>query len=53
VRAALPDHPPGSLEELRPGLWMGYLDKLSTVDISVDLWLTLCRAVVERVPRLN
>ena len=53
VRAALPDHQPGSLEELRPGLWMGYLDKLSTVDISVDLWLTLCRAVVERVPRLN
>jgi tetratricopeptide (TPR) repeat protein len=53
VRTALPDHPPGSLEELRPGLWMGYLDKLSTVDISVDLWLTLCHAVVERVPRLN
>jgi hypothetical protein len=42
-------HPPGSVERLRPGLWVGYLDRLSTVDIAVANWLTICQTVVEHI----
>jgi hypothetical protein len=42
-------HPPGTVERVRAGLWIGYLGKFSTVDIPVANWLTVCKAVAEQV----
>jgi hypothetical protein len=49
VRVAAPGRAAGTVEVLDSALFVGYLDKFSTVDISVDLWLRLCRAVAERL----
>jgi hypothetical protein len=36
-------HPIGTLEEFDDGLFVGYIDRFSTVDINVDVWIDLCR----------
>ena len=36
-------HPRGTLDTLDEGLFMGYIDRFSTVDINVDVWVELCR----------
>jgi hypothetical protein len=38
-------HKAARLEELDDGLFMGYIDRFSTVDINVDVWIDLCRQV--------
>ena len=43
-------HAAGTVELIRGGLFMGYLDKFSTVDISVHGWLKLCQAVAQHFP---
>ncbi len=35
-------HPSGTLDRISSRLWVGYLDRFSTVDISVDTWVGLC-----------
>jgi tetratricopeptide (TPR) repeat protein len=50
VKLQTPEHPLGSVEEIQAGLFVGYLDRFSTIDISVDGWLTLCRQVAARLP---
>ena len=52
VKLQTPEHPPGSVEHPQTGLFLGYLDRFSTIDISVDGWLTLCRQVAARLPAL-
>ena len=46
VRLADEQHAPGTLERMQPRLFIGYIDKFSTIDISVDLWLDLCRQTI-------
>lgn len=48
VRIADADHPPGTLDTLRSGLYMGYTDRFSTIDINVDVWVSLCRQAASR-----
>ena len=36
-------HPRGTLDVLDDGLFMGTIDRFSTVDINVDIWVELCR----------
>jgi len=38
----------GMLEMIEDGLFVGYADRFSTVDINVENWVTLCRQVRER-----
>jgi tetratricopeptide (TPR) repeat protein len=38
-------HPAGALEEVGHGLFVGYIDRFSTVDINVDVWIDACRKV--------
>ena len=44
------DHPSGTVESFGRGLFVGYLDKFSTVDISVGAWIGLCQAVTRLLP---
>src|SRR4029077_17204803 len=46
VRIEQPGRATGTVERIRDGFFMGYIDKLSTVDISVSTWLGLCKTVV-------
>jgi len=43
VRLEEPDWPAGEVREIRPGLSIGFLNRLSTIDISFDHWIALCR----------
>jgi len=43
VRLEEPDAAAGECREIRPGLFIGFLDRLSTIDISFDRWISLCR----------
>ncbi len=43
VRLEDADHARGTLDALGDGLFMGYTDRFSTVDINVDIWVELCR----------
>ncbi len=43
VRLEDAHHPSGTVEVLREGLLAGYIDRFSNVDISVEVWLALCR----------
>lgn len=45
VRQQDESHAVGSIAVLDERLFMGYIDKFSTVDISVDVWIKLCRTV--------
>jgi len=36
-------HRRGTLEQVDDGLFIGYIDRFSTVDINVDIWLEICR----------
>jgi hypothetical protein len=49
VRLAEPDHPVGKLIRVDERLFVGYIDKFSTVNISVNTWIGLCKAVREQV----
>jgi hypothetical protein len=40
-------HPPGSLDVSHDGLLLGYVDRYSNTDISVDAWTQMCRAASE------
>jgi hypothetical protein len=42
-------HPMRTLEVLQEGLFIGYIDRYSTVDINVDVWLALCRQLLARL----
>lgn len=41
-------HPSGTLTEMEDGLFIGYIDRFSTVDINVDAWIKLCEAAAQR-----
>jgi hypothetical protein len=43
-------HPCGTVESVRGGLFVGYIDKFSTVDISVSAWITLCQTAAAKLP---
>jgi hypothetical protein len=43
VRLETPHHPCGTLQQIRAGLFAGYIDRFSTVDISVSIWTSLCQ----------
>ncbi len=43
VRLQDPAHPKGTLDRISPRLWVGYIDRFSTVDIAVDTWVGLCQ----------
>ena len=43
ARVAEPGHPPGSVRVVEPGLMVGYFDRTSTTDPSLDVWLEICR----------
>lgn len=43
VRLEDASHARGTLETLEDGLFMGYIDRFSTVDINVDVWVDLCK----------
>ena len=45
VRLADADHAVGQVDCLEDGLYVGYTDRFSTVDINVDNWRTLCTTV--------
>ena len=44
VQLASPGNPAGSLRSVNSHLLLGYLDRFSNTDISVELWLKICRA---------
>jgi tetratricopeptide (TPR) repeat protein len=50
VKLEEPGHPSGTVQQLRSGLFVGYIDKFSTVDISVSAWIAVCQSVVARLP---
>jgi tetratricopeptide (TPR) repeat protein len=43
-------HPCGTIQLVRGGLFVGYIDRFSTVDISVSAWIRLCQSVAEKLP---
>ncbi len=43
VRLETEEHPRGTLTRLEDGLFIGHIDRFSTVDIHVDAWTDLCR----------
>jgi tetratricopeptide (TPR) repeat protein len=45
VRLADADHVPGQVDLLDDGLYVGYTDRFSTVDINVDNWREICTRV--------
>jgi len=47
VRLADEGHPPGTVRTMESGLFMGYIDRFSTVDINVDVWVELCKKTDE------
>ena len=47
VRLEDAGHARGTLEVLEDGLFMGYIDRFSTVDINVDVWVDLCKKTDE------
>jgi len=48
VKLAEEDHPSESLERIRDGLFIGYIDRFSTVDTNVAGWASICKHVLER-----
>jgi tetratricopeptide (TPR) repeat protein len=42
-------HPAGSLERATGNLFVGRMDKFSTIDISISIWIQLCREVVAQL----
>jgi tetratricopeptide (TPR) repeat protein len=48
VSVERPGRPAGTVVTPREGLYLGYIDRLSTVDVSVDVWLKICRQVAKR-----
>jgi len=38
-----PGRPAGTVQHRGDGLFLGYIDRLSTVNLSTDVWLRLCR----------
>ena len=49
VKLQRPEHPANSVHQIREGLFVGYLDRFSTIDISVDGWIAVCRTVVSQL----
>jgi tetratricopeptide (TPR) repeat protein len=49
VRLVDAAHPVGAVDRLADGLFVGYIDRFSTVNINVDAWLTLCGAVADQL----
>jgi tetratricopeptide (TPR) repeat protein len=47
VRLADAQHEPGMIEQIARDLVVGYIDRFSTIDISVDHWVTICRHTLE------
>ena len=43
ARIADAAHGPGTIRVVEPGLIVGYFDRTSTTDPSVDIWLSICR----------
>jgi hypothetical protein len=43
VRLCDEQNPPGTVRAIERGLFVGYIDKFSVGDPSVDLWLQLCQ----------
>jgi tetratricopeptide (TPR) repeat protein len=50
VKLQEPGHPSGTVDSIHGGLFVGYLDKFSTVDISVTAWISICQSVAQRLP---
>jgi tetratricopeptide (TPR) repeat protein len=48
VRLKDEQHPTGTIEELQEGLFIGYIDRYSTVDINANMWLHFCRETLAR-----
>jgi tetratricopeptide (TPR) repeat protein len=46
VRLEEQGHASGFVERIGRNLFVGYIDRFSTVDISVNAWITICRRVV-------
>ena len=50
MELAGPGHPPGSVEQIRPGLMRGYMDRFApganAHDFSFDCWMSVCRAAL-------
>ena len=45
-----PDGVPGTIAEMAPDLWVGYVDRMGKLtDIPFDQWVEICRAFVERI----
>jgi tetratricopeptide (TPR) repeat protein len=49
VRLSDAANEPGSVRALESGLFIGYIDRFSTVDINVDVWVELCRKIEKQV----
>ncbi|HXM24757.1 MAG TPA: tetratricopeptide repeat protein [Chthoniobacterales bacterium] len=50
VKIEEPGRPSGTVERLHAGLFVGYIDKFSTVDISVNAWIALCQRTAAYFP---
>lgn len=48
VRLENAAHPSGTLAAMDDGLFIGYIDRFSTVDINVDAWVNLCAETAQR-----
>ena len=48
VRLQDESHPPGALLTLEDGLFVGYIDRFSTIDINVDVWVELCKGTLSK-----
>jgi Tetratricopeptide repeat len=49
VRLQEQDRVSGTLHQLKTGLYVGYIDRFSTVDISVAEWTTVCQQLATRL----
>lgn len=49
VRLQNGGHPAGTLQRVTGNLFVGYMDKFSTVDISVSIWVRLCLDVAAQL----
>lgn len=49
VRLQNPEYPTGTVVRIQDGLFVGYIDRFSTVDISVNAWVNLCEHTAARL----
>jgi tetratricopeptide (TPR) repeat protein len=53
VRRQESGHPAGTVERVTGNLFVGYIDRFSTIDISLSIWIRLCQGVASELAAVS